>query len=151
MKVVRASTNHRELESDDEDRSVFDLNEEFTTQILSGVRFAPLQVIPAVATVIPANVWSPTMQRGYPIEFKLASRQLLLCSNSQLVQAVIIRDERVNAAALLPKTIWIEILSYTHRKCKLFEYNAYAYQTTHILTTLHPDFLVRVCARIKRD
>ena len=49
-----------------EGSSVADLNGEYTSQILSGVRFAPLQVKPAVTTVLPSNVWSLSMQRGYP-------------------------------------------------------------------------------------
>ena len=101
---------------------VADLNGEYTSQILSGVRFAPLQVKPAVTTVIPSNVWSPSVQQGYPSEFKRASRNLLLCSNSQLVQPLPVprQEDRFNVAAMLPKTIWLEILSYTHRKCELF-------------------------------
>lgn len=120
VKVIRVGTIYRELESDDEEISAFDLNQEYTTQILSGVMFAPLQVQPAVPTVIPATVWSPTIQQRYPSEFKNASRQLLLCSNSRLVQPppVIVQDERINAAALLPNSVWVNILSFTHRKCK---------------------------------
>lgn len=122
VKVVRVvGAIYRKMESGNEESYVTDLNEEYTSQILSGVRFAPLQVRPAVTTVIPSNVWSPSMQRGYPSDFKRASRQLLLCSNSQLVQPrpVLKQEERLNSAAMLPKTIWLEILSYTHRKCEL--------------------------------
>ena len=107
------------MESEDEDLS--DLNEEFTSQILSGVRFAPLVMSPVVNTIIPSRVWSPSLQRGYPCEFKLASKQLLMCSNSQLVQPIRLPsiEERINVSAMLPRTIWLEILSYTHRKCEL--------------------------------
>jgi len=117
VKVVRVGAIYREMESGDEDSSVTELNE-YSSQILSGVRFAPLQVRPVMTTVIPSNVWSPSMQRGYPSEFKLATRQLLLCLNSQLVQPLPVprQEERFNVAAMLPKTIWLEILSYTHRK-----------------------------------
>jgi len=118
VKVVRVGAIYQEMESEMDGSSVADLNGEYTTQILSGVRFAPLQVRPAVTTVIPSNVWSPSMQRGYPSEFKRASRHLLLCSNSQLVQPLPVprQEDRFNVAAMLPKTIWLEILSYTHRK-----------------------------------
>lgn len=123
VKVVRVSTIYRELESDDEELSAFDsfdLAEEFSTQILSGVMFAPLQVQPSVTTVIPATVWSPNIQHGYPSEFKNASRHLFLCSNSRLIQPppVIVQEQRINAAALLPNSVWVNILSFTHRKCK---------------------------------
>jgi len=106
------------VESGNDDSSVYESNEEYTSQILSGVRFSPLQIRPAVATVIPSTVWSPLMQQGFPSEFKLASRHLLLCSNSHYVQPLPVsrQEERFNVAAMLPKTIWLEILSYTHRK-----------------------------------
>ena len=120
VKVVRVGAFYGGMESGNEDSSVFESNEEYTSQILSGVRFSPLQVTPTVTTVIPSTVWSPLMQQGFPSEFKLASRQLLLCSNSQLVQPLPVsrQEERFNVAAMLPKTIWLEILSYTHRKCE---------------------------------
>ena len=136
VKVIRVGTIHRELESDDDELSAFDLNQEYTTQILSGVMFAPLQVQPAVPTVIPATVWSPTIQQRYPSEFKNASRQLLLCSNSQLVQPppVIVQEERINAAALLPNSVWVNILSFTHRKCKP------VLRTLHTFCMLKPEY-----------
>jgi protein-L-isoaspartate O-methyltransferase len=123
VKVVRIGNISLEMEDDhmatDDDSSLTGLNGEFTSQILSGVRFAPLVMSPALSTVIPSNVWNPTIQQGYPSEFKLAACNLLMCSNSQLIQplpAVPRQEERFNAAALLPKSIWLEILSYTHRK-----------------------------------
>lgn len=106
-----------------EDETLIGLNEEFTSQILSGVRFAPLVMSPVVNTVIPANVWNPSIQHGYPPEFKRASMQLLMCSNSQIIQPppqVPSEEERFNVAAMLPKSLWLEILSYTHRKCECF-------------------------------
>jgi len=120
VKVVRDGVIARRLEEDMEvgDEDLSDLNEEFTSQILSGVRFAPLAMSPVINTVIPSNVWRPSNQRSYPSEFKRATMQLLMCSNSDLVQPIRLpsEDERVNASALLPRTIWLEILSYTHRK-----------------------------------
>jgi len=123
VKVTRVGVVSKDLEDDiteDGDSSLAGLNEEFTSQILSGVRFAPLTTSSAV-TVIPANVWNPTIQRGYPAEFKQASMQLLMCASSQLVQPpprVPTEVERTNVASMLPKTLWLEVLSYTHRNCK---------------------------------
>ena len=123
VKVVRIGNISVEVEglSEDDSSSLVGLDEEFTSQILSGVRFAPLVMSPIVNTVIPSNVWNPSIQRGYPAEFKHAGMQLLMCSNSRLIQPlpqVPSQEERFNAAAMLPKSIWVEILSYTHRKCK---------------------------------
>ena len=101
--------------------SLAGLSEEFTSQILSGVRFAPLVMRPCLTTIIPAAVFNPLMQSGYPSEFKRAGMQLLLCSSSELIQPLPREPseaERFNAAAMLPKSIWLEILSYTHRKCE---------------------------------
>jgi|EP01082_Thalassiosira_pseudonana_P002578 protein-L-isoaspartate O-methyltransferase len=109
-----------EMEHEDGARSISGLSREFTSQILSGVRFAPLTNSRSmVQTVIPAHVWNPSVQRMYPSEFKRASMHLLMCSNSELVQPLPTTprpDERVNVAAMLPKSIWVEILSFTHRK-----------------------------------
>lgn len=123
VKVVRVGNISLEVEDDHmgngDDNSTLVLDEEFTSQILSGVRFAPLVLSPAPSTVIPANVWNPLVQNGYPSEFKRASMQLLMCSNSNIIQPlpqVPSEEERFNAAAMLPKSIWLEILSYTHRK-----------------------------------
>jgi hypothetical protein len=133
VKVVRVGVIARRLDENDMEAGDFedlsDLNEEFTSQILSGVRFAPLVMSPIVNTIIPSNVWSPSIQRGYPSEFKRASIQLLMCSNSELVQPIKIPsiEERMNVSALLPRTIWLEILSYTHRKCELIRIHSFAH------------------------
>jgi len=126
VKVVRVGKISLELEDDNNmgtegnNSSLSGLNEEFTSQILSGVRFAPLVLVPSLSTIIPANVWNPSIpQCGYPLEFKSASMQLLMCSNSKLVQPlprVPSEEERFNVAAMLPKSLWLEVLSYTHRK-----------------------------------
>ncbi len=109
-----------ELENDaaSDSRSV---DKEFTSQILSGVRFAPLVSLPSLTTAIPSSVWNPSIQRSYPPEFQRASMELLMCSNSCIVQPPPREprpDELFNAAAMLPRALWVEILSYTHRKCK---------------------------------
>ena len=62
VKVVRVGNISLEVEDDhmvtEDDTSLAGLNEEFLSQILSGVRFAPLVISPAVSTIIPANVWN---------------------------------------------------------------------------------------------
>ena len=128
VKVVRVGSIALEseassLEDDSEHRSMTGLNGEFTSQILSGVRFAPFVIHPPTKTIIPSNVWNPSIQRFYPSDFQRASMELLMCSNSELVQPlprVPSPDERFNAAAMLPKALWMEILSYTHRKCRFY-------------------------------
>lgn len=105
----------------DDSTSLAGLDGEFTSQIVSGVRFAPLAIRPIIYTTIPSNVWNPSISRLYPNEHQCASRALLMCSSSEIIQPlprVPTPDERFNAAAMLPKSIWLEILSYTHRRCK---------------------------------
>ncbi|KAK1736274.1 protein-L-isoaspartate(D-aspartate) O-methyltransferase [Skeletonema marinoi] len=122
VKVIRTGVIAQGLEDDegsDEAASLSGLNEEFTSQLLSGVRFAPLAMLPVIYTIIPSNVWNPSIRRFYPNEHRCASMALLMCSNSEIVQPlprVPTPDERFNAAAMLPKSIWLEILSYTHRR-----------------------------------
>lgn len=125
VKVIRVGGMAHALDNatsnEDDDASLSGLNEEFTSQILSGVRFAPLVTHPVIHTTIPSNVWNPSVLHLYPNEHQCASMALLMCSNSGIVQPlprVPTLDERFNAAAMLPKTIWLEILSYTHRRCK---------------------------------
>mmetsp|Transcript_5011 Transcript_5011/g.7275 ORF Transcript_5011/g.7275 Transcript_5011/m.7275 type:complete len:552 (-) Transcript_5011:59-1714(-) len=122
VKVIRTGVVAQGLEEDapsGDAASLSGLDEEFTSQLLSGVRFAPLATFPVIYTIIPSNVWNPSIRRFYPNEHRCASMALLMCSNSQIVQPpprVPTTDERFNAAAMLPKSIWLEILSYTHRR-----------------------------------
>lgn len=123
VKVIRTGVIAQGLEDDasSEAASFSGLDEEFTSQLLSGVRFAPLAMRPVIYTTIPSNIWNPSLRRFYPNEHQCASMALLMCSNSEIVQPlpqVPTPDERCNAAAMLPKSIWLEILSYTHRRCK---------------------------------
>ncbi len=122
MKVIRTGVLAQGLDDDarsEEDAaSLSGLDEEFTSQLLSGVRFAPLAMHPVIYTTIPSNVWNPSIRHFYPNEHQCASMALLMCSNSELVQPLPPMEERFNAAAMLPKSIWLEILSYTHRRCK---------------------------------
>ena len=106
--------------SDDEEEGV-QLGGQFDRQILSGVRFASLLKSPALSTVIPATVWTPGSHKFYPDTFQKASRELLLCANSEHVQPLPIQprpEDRINVACTLPKSVWTVILSFTHRGCK---------------------------------
>lgn len=119
VKVVRVGNISFELE---EDMAGSRMDEEFTSQILSGVRFAPLLHHPRSPTILPAHLWDPTVQHFYPSEHQRASMEVLMCSNAPVVQPrppVPVPKESINAAAMLPRGVWMEILSYTHRKCKL--------------------------------
>lgn len=93
--------------------------EDFTQQVLSGVRFASLLHFPRIETVIPSTVWNPLIHNYYPDSFRASCKEILLCSNSEYVQPRQERPEsKINLAAMLPKVLWLEIMSYTHRNCK---------------------------------
>jgi hypothetical protein len=112
VKVVRIRKTEGEKASDDD----------FSQQVIAGVRFSPLLSSPISEVVIPAKVWEPDVHRFYPESFCEASKQLLLCSNAEYIQPPPANkrpDFRYNLAAILPKVIWMEILSFTHRDCKL--------------------------------
>jgi len=92
---------------------------EFTTQVLSGVRFAPLVAGPVTKTIIPARVWDPSTHRHFPEAFHKASMEVFMCCNSLYTQPLPRPkkpEERINLAAMLPRVLWMEILSFTHRK-----------------------------------
>ena len=92
---------------------------DFTTQIISGVRFAPLLMYPKMEVTIPTRIWQPFLHTTFPISFQKASMQLLLCSNAKYIQGSDKEETSiVNFAATLPRDVWIYILSFTHRKCK---------------------------------
>ena len=95
-------------------------NNEFNQQVLSGVRFAPLLKHPIMPTIIPARGWAPNRHRYFPDTFQKATTELLMCSNSAFAQPLPkpkMPVEGANAAAMLPRVMWTEILSFTHRKC----------------------------------
>lgn len=90
---------------------------DFSQEVLGGVRFTDLLVSPHIVTVLPSRVWSPSVHQTYPESFRKSSKELLLCSHAPYLQPV--RPENrpehhVNIAATLPRVLWLEILSYTH-------------------------------------
>jgi hypothetical protein len=94
-------------------------SEQFSQQVLSGVRFAPLIHRPLLKTVIPSRVWSPAVHQYYPDSFRKSCKELLLCSHASYDQPVVPQPSKaVNLASLLPTGVWMEIMSYTHRNCK---------------------------------
>lgn len=96
-----------------------DDTEDFTQQVVSGVRFAPLLHFPKIETVIPSTVWNPSIHNYYPDSFRASCKEILLCSNSNYVQPrQAILETKINLAAMLPRVLWLEIMSYTHRSCK---------------------------------
>jgi len=91
-------------------------NQQFVTRVISGVRFAPLLSNPTIQTVIPAQIWDPSNHSMYPDTFRGACNSLLLCANSSKTQPVTVCPQtKVNAASMLPRAVWVEILSFTHR------------------------------------
>jgi hypothetical protein len=93
--------------------------QKFTTHVLSGVRFAPLLADPDIQTIIPARVWDPSKHHLYPSSFRGACNELLLCSNASRNQPVKIRpQEKINVASMLPRALWVEVLSFAHRDCE---------------------------------
>lgn len=95
------------------------LAREYSQEILSPVRFAPLVSHPRMETVIPARVWDPSLHQFYPDCFRESCKALLLCSRADYIQAAQPQpQQKVNTASMLPRALWLEILSYTHRDCK---------------------------------
>lgn len=103
---------------DNSDVALSEINE-FSQQVLSGVRFAPLATTPKINTILPARIWSHKIQEYYPNSFQQAIVNVLMCSNSshkQLAPRSKPLKECINVATLLPRALWFEIFSYTHRK-----------------------------------
>jgi protein-L-isoaspartate O-methyltransferase len=91
-------------------------SEDFTQQVLSGVRFASLLHYPKLETIIPSTIWSPSVHNYYPDSFRASCKEILLCSNSGYVQPrQAVSERQINLAAMLPRVLWLEIMSYTHR------------------------------------
>lgn len=140
VKVIRAGerqTEHQVRRSQDDnsddisdDNDYQYLGEEFTMEVLSGVCFASLLRTPALETKIDAKVWNPESHCLFPQAFRKASLELLMCSNSKFIQPLPLAPEarhRINVAAVLPKALWMEVLSFTHRKWFAEEQNEVDY------------------------
>jgi hypothetical protein len=91
--------------------------DEFTLEVISAVRFAPLIPDPNVKTVIPARIWNPAEHQFYPESFRNACKEVLLCSNAKRNQPVLPHppQKNVNAASMIPQELWIKVLSFTNR------------------------------------
>lgn len=89
------------------------LPSDYSVQILSGVRFAPLVEDPALPTLLPSRIWEPTKHATYPPSFRQACQTILLCAHADYVQPT--RAVATNAASILPRALWMEIFSYTTR------------------------------------
>lgn len=93
------------------------LSNDFSVQILSGVRFASLVESPCIHTVLPSRIWEPAAHQRYPESFRRACKEILLCARSDQIQPEppVVATARVNAASILPRALWMEVLSYTTR------------------------------------
>ena len=116
-----------------------DSTNEFSEQFLSEVRFSSLVFYPKMnEIIIPSEVWDPKVHHYFPDSFRSVCKELLLCSQSDYYQAPprqIPPEDRVNLAAMLPKVIWMEIMSFTHRSCKfaLLRGNPRSKSLAHVL------------------
>ena len=116
--TVPTTPNSQTSDGSDDDDDDDDDAADFTTQIISCVRFAPLLATPQIDTIISSTVWDPSTHHLFPKSFQESSRTLLLCSNAEQVQPPPKLANRLNLAGSLPKEIWIHILSFTNRNCK---------------------------------
>lgn len=98
-------------------------SQEFSHQVLSGVRFAPLLAFPEIETVIPARIWNPSIHKYFPESFRNSCKEILLCSHAKSIQPVRPQQPKtlVNVASMLPRALWMEVLSFTHRDCKCWK------------------------------
>jgi hypothetical protein len=95
------------------------LSEDFTEHVITGVRFATLLNSPVIPTTIRSRIWDPALHKYYPESFRNSCKEILLCSRAPLVQPPPVEngtmESRINLASQLPKSVWMEILSFTHR------------------------------------
>lgn len=128
IKVVRISkTDHAQCEAEKPpstetpSRSIhsraLSLSEDFSVNVVSGVRFAPLLRSPSMKTIIPSQIWQPSIHCTYPQRFKDSIKEIILCSHAPTLQPpkIVVEATNINLASMLPKDLWIKILSYTHR------------------------------------
>lgn len=92
------------------------LSADYSQQVISGVRFSPLVGSPAMPTVIRSRVWVPSLHRYYPESFRKSCKEILLCAHAPTYQpSPPVASQQINVASQLHRSIWMEILSYTHR------------------------------------
>lgn len=128
VKVVRIAVSE-DIDDDDDDDLSSDLiprslgghppaiSPDFSMQVISGVRFTPLLNEPQLRTVLPCQIWAPAIHQMYPDSFRRSCKEIMLCAIAPTEQP---RPQRIlahhtNTAAILPRAIWMEILSYTDR------------------------------------
>jgi len=69
-----------------------------------------------IPTKIRSRVWEPSLHKYYPESFRKSCKEILLCSRApELQPPPEVMKEQINAAAQLPRALWVEVLSYTHR------------------------------------
>eukprot|EP00934_Nitzschia_sp_Nitz4_P005359 Nitzschia sp. Nitz4//scaffold10_size219509//109914//111663//NITZ4_001431-RA/size219509-augustus-gene-0.246-mRNA-1//1//CDS//3329532929//5349//frame0 len=107
VKIIR----HRSFEKNG-NTTVENQLEEYSQEILSCVRFAPLLLSPKVPTIIPSQVWSPPTHSLFPDKFREGCRTILLCARANVVQP---SQTSPNLAAALPRALWMEIFTFMHR------------------------------------
>lgn len=123
LKIVRIGQkkdNDTDTGSDNYESTNENIDElEFTTHVFSSVRFAPLVHHPKMKTIIPARVWNPSFHHLFPDSYQQSIMSLFLCSNSQYSQPLrpVLKRDYTNLAAILPRDVWIHIISFTNRRC----------------------------------
>jgi len=84
--------------------------------VISNVHFASLLVNPKIPTKIQSRIWEPALHKYYPESFRKSCKEILLCSHAPKIQPPPkVLKEQINAAAHLPRALWMEVLSFTHR------------------------------------
>mmetsp|Transcript_18720 Transcript_18720/g.40296 ORF Transcript_18720/g.40296 Transcript_18720/m.40296 type:complete len:511 (+) Transcript_18720:131-1663(+) len=93
------------------------LSPDFSMQVISSVRFTPLTNNPVMPTVLPSRIWDPSIHQSYPDSFRRSCKEIMLCSSVSVEQPPpqTPPSYRTNAAAKLPRAVWMEILSFTDR------------------------------------
>ncbi|KAL7580248.1 hypothetical protein ACA910_012985 [Epithemia clementina (nom. ined.)] len=93
------------------------LSSDYLMQVISSVRFTPLLNSPELHTLIPSQIWDPSIHQHFPESFRRSCKEIFLCSRASTYQPPPqqVTVARTNAAAKLPRALWIEILSYTDR------------------------------------
>jgi hypothetical protein len=69
---------------------------------------------PCMPVVLPDRIWTPSLHKSYPESFKKSAKALMMCSYAPIVQAVVPARQEINAAPMLPRALWLEVLSFAH-------------------------------------